>query len=120
MRSTELAPILEPLIRKKTTDEWQKLLMEKGVPCGAVGDWRSFFNDPQVEAMEMNQQTDHTSIGPARVTGVPINFEKTPGRIQRAAPMLGEHTKEVLKELGYDDEKIAALKAAGAVGWPTN
>jgi len=118
--STELAPILERLIRKKTTDEWQTLLMEKGVPCGAVGDWSSFFNDPQVEAMEMNQQTDHTLIGPARVTGVPINFEKTPGRIQRAAPMLGEHTEEVLKELGYDDETIAALKAAGAVGWLAN
>ena len=120
VKSTELAPILEPLIREKTTDEWQKLLMEKAVPCGAVGDWPSFFNDPQVEAMEMNQQTEHPVIGPARVTGVPINLEKTPGRIQRAAPILGEHTEEVLKELGYDDEKIAYLKAGGVVGSPTN
>ena len=117
--STELGSILEPLLREKTTTEWQTLLMEKGVPCGAVGDWPGFFNDPQVEAMEMNQQTEHRLIGPARVTGVPINFEKTPGRIQRAAPMLGEHTEEVLKELGYDNEKIADLRKAGAIGSPT-
>ncbi len=118
-RLTELGPILEPLLRERTTAEWQTLLIEKGVPCGAVGDWAGFFNDPQVEAMEMNQQTEHPLIGPARVSGGPINFEKTPGRIQRAAPMLGEHTEEALKELGYDNEKIADLRKAGAIGSPT-
>jgi crotonobetainyl-CoA:carnitine CoA-transferase CaiB-like acyl-CoA transferase len=111
-----LSPILDPLIREKTTAEWQTLLLEKGVPCGAVGDWTSFFNDSQVEAMEMNQQTEHPVIGPARVTGVPINFEKTPGTIQGAAPMLGEHTEEVLKELGYEDDGIAKLKGLGVIG----
>ncbi len=117
-RSAELAPILEPLIRQKTTEDWQTLLMDKGVPCGAVGDWPGFFNDPQVEAVEMNQQTEHPLIGSARVTGVPISFEKTPGRIQRAAPMLGEHTDEVLKELGYDDQRIAELKQAKVITGP--
>jgi crotonobetainyl-CoA:carnitine CoA-transferase CaiB-like acyl-CoA transferase len=117
-RSSELAPILEPLFRQRTTAEWEPLLIEQGIPCGAVGDWPSFFNDPQVEAMEMNQQTEHPLIGPARVTGVPINFERTPGRIQRAAPMLGEHTEEVLLELGYDPDKIADLRASGAIGPP--
>jgi crotonobetainyl-CoA:carnitine CoA-transferase CaiB-like acyl-CoA transferase len=117
-RSAELAPILEPLIRQKTTDDWQTLLYDKGVPCGAVGDWPGFFNDPQVEAMEMNQQTEHPLIGSARVTGVPIKFEKTPGMIQRAAPILGEHTDEVLKELGYDDQRIAELKQAKVITGP--
>jgi crotonobetainyl-CoA:carnitine CoA-transferase CaiB-like acyl-CoA transferase len=116
-RSVELSPILEPLLRQKTTNEWQTLLMEKGVPCGAVGDWQGFFlNDPQVAAMEMNQQIEHSSIGPARVTGLPVNFEKTPGAIQRAAPMLGQHTEEVLLELGYDDRQINELRNAGVIG----
>jgi crotonobetainyl-CoA:carnitine CoA-transferase CaiB-like acyl-CoA transferase len=116
--SAELAPILEPLFREKTTDEWQTLLMEKGVPCGAVGDWTSFFDDPQVEAMGMNQTIEHPLIGPARVTGVPINFEKTPGRIQRSAPTLGQHTEEVLRELGYDDHRIVELRQAKVIAGP--
>ena len=115
-RSAELAPILEPLIREKTTSEWQTLLMSKGVPCGAVSEWSEFFTDEQVKAMEMNQQIDHPVIGPAFVTGVPINFDKTPGKIQRGAPILGEHSREVLKELGYDDEKIDKLVDSGVVG----
>jgi crotonobetainyl-CoA:carnitine CoA-transferase CaiB-like acyl-CoA transferase len=118
-RSAELTPILEPLFRQKTTDEWEMLLRKKGVPCGAVGSWQSFFKDPQVAAMEMNQQIEHSSIGPARVTGLPINFEKTPGAIQRAAPMLGQHTEEVLRELGYEDQSIADLREVGAIGLRT-
>jgi crotonobetainyl-CoA:carnitine CoA-transferase CaiB-like acyl-CoA transferase len=114
-RSAELAPILEPLIREKTTSEWQTLLMMKGVPCGAVGEWSEFFDDEQVKAMEMNQQIDHPVIGPACVTGVPMNFEKTPGKIKSAAPVLGEHTREVLKEIGYDDGEIARLIKAGVI-----
>lgn len=114
-RSSELAPILEPLIREKTTAEWQTILMAKGVPCGAVGEWSEFFKDEQVNAMEMSQQIDHPVIGPAFVTGVPINFEQTPGKVKGGAPVLGEHTEEVLREIGYKDEKIASLIEAGVI-----
>lgn len=115
-RSAELAPVLEPLLREKTTVEWEILMREKGIPCGAVGDWSTFFHDEQVAAMEMNQRIEHPVIGPAEVTGLPISFEKTPGKIRRAAPILGQHTEEVLKELGYDEQRIASLKEAGAIG----
>jgi crotonobetainyl-CoA:carnitine CoA-transferase CaiB-like acyl-CoA transferase len=106
------------LIREKTTSEWQTLLLTKGVPCGAVKGWSEFFDDEQVKAMGMNQLINHPVIGPAYVTGVPINFDKTPGKIQRGAPILGEHTREVLREIGYDDEKIADLIEAGVIGAP--
>jgi len=114
-RSAELAPILEPLFREKSTSEWQALLLAKGVPCGAVNEWSEFFNDEQVKAMEMNELINHPVIGPAYVTGIPINFDQTPGKIQRGAPMLGEHTQEVLKEIGYDDEKIDKLVETGVI-----
>jgi crotonobetainyl-CoA:carnitine CoA-transferase CaiB-like acyl-CoA transferase len=71
-----------------------------------------------VEAMGMNQTIEHPLIGPARVTGVPINFEKTPGRIQRSAPTLGQHTEEVLRELGYDDHRIVELRQAKVIAGP--
>ena len=55
------------------------------------------------------------SIGPMRLAGVPIHFEKTPGRIQQAAPTLGQHTEEVLREYGYEAEQIEALGRKGVI-----
>jgi crotonobetainyl-CoA:carnitine CoA-transferase CaiB-like acyl-CoA transferase len=112
----DLNLVLEPLFRQKTSSEWEGLLMSRGVPCGAVRDTQSFLDDPQVAAMEMGQQIDHPLIGPVRVSGVPIHFEKSPGRIQGAAPLLGQHTDQILRELGCDDQHIAELKDAGVIG----
>jgi crotonobetainyl-CoA:carnitine CoA-transferase CaiB-like acyl-CoA transferase len=80
---------------------------------GAVRDYLEFLNDPQVTAMEMNPVVAHSRIGPVRMAGVPIHFEKTPGRIQRAAPTLGEYTDEILGEIGFSDSRIEALREAG-------
>ncbi|HWQ36385.1 MAG TPA: CoA transferase [Blastocatellia bacterium] len=114
-RAAELTAILQPLFKQRTTAEWEALLLEKGVPCGAVNSYEQFFHDPQVTAMEMNPVVSHPLIGPLRLTGVPVGFEKTPGRIQRPAPLLGEHSAEILRELGYDEARIAALQEGGIV-----
>jgi len=58
---------------------------------------------------------DHPTIGPMRLAGVPVHFDKTPGRIQQPAPTLGQHTEEILREYGYDDATIAALELKGVI-----
>ncbi|MBI3653523.1 MAG: CoA transferase [Acidobacteria bacterium] len=110
-----LSEKLQPYFRKKTTAEWTTLLVEKGVPCGPVMSFDEFFVDPQVEAMEMNPVIDHPTIGQLRVVGVPIHFEKTPAQIRHAAPLLGQHTAEILGELGYDQDSIERLRREGVI-----
>ncbi len=111
----ELYARLEPCFRTKSAGEWERLLVAKEVPCAVVGTYQEFFAHPQVAAMDMNPVVDHPTIGPLRLAGVPIHFEKTPGHIQRAAPTLGQHTDEILRECGYDSEAIQALRRRGVI-----
>jgi crotonobetainyl-CoA:carnitine CoA-transferase CaiB-like acyl-CoA transferase len=111
----ELTPILEPLFLQKTATEWENNLIDRGVPCGVVKKYLDFFVDPQVTAMEMNPVVEHSTIGPMRLGGVPIHFEKTPGQIQRAAPRLGEQTEEILQEIGYGQSEMETLQREGVI-----
>ena len=114
----ELTEKLQPIFRQKTTAQWETILLDKGVPCAGVRTQGEFFEDPQVEAMAMNPVIQHSKIGPLRVSGVPVHFEKTPGAIQRAAPTLGEHTEEILREIGWDQTRIEELRTKGVIMAP--
>ncbi len=71
--------------------------------------------DPQVRHNGMVVTTDHATLGPLDVTGVPLHFSRTPGAVQSAPPVLGQHTREILMEAGYDGGEIAKMEASGAV-----
>ncbi len=118
LHADELTARLQAYTQTRPTAEIEKMFMEKGIPCGAVKTFSDFIVDPQVVTMGMNPVIRHSSIGPMRVAGVPIDFEKTPGAIQSASPRLGEHTEEILRELGYDGAQIAQLKNQNVISAP--
>ena len=111
-----LNAIVNEATRHQTVDYWIEALNAAGCPCGKVQDLAEVFSDPQVLHQEMVQEMDYPGYGPVKVTGFPVKMSRTPCEMQRPAPRLGEHTDDVLKGLGYDDEKIAVLRAASIFG----
>jgi crotonobetainyl-CoA:carnitine CoA-transferase CaiB-like acyl-CoA transferase len=94
---------------------WLELLDRAGVPCGPVNDMLQALSDPQTIAREMVVEVQHPTAGPVKAIGFPVKFSATPGNVRKAAPLLGEDTREVLREYGFSDAEIAGFEAEGAV-----
>jgi len=101
-----LVDIINARIGKKTTAEWLELLEAAGVPAGPVLDVAQMHRDVQVKAREMVPEVEHPTAGRLKTIGLPVKFSKTPGKVENAAPLYGQHTREVLAELGFNSEAI--------------
>jgi crotonobetainyl-CoA:carnitine CoA-transferase CaiB-like acyl-CoA transferase len=95
---------------------WLAVFEANDIPCGPINDYAQVFADPQVLAREMVIETDHPTLGRVRMLGSPIKLSATPTDVRRRAPMLGEHTDQILGELGLSQAEIRGLRDAGAVG----
>ncbi len=117
-RMAHLAELEEALTAhfvKRPSAEWLAKLDAAGVPAGPVNTITQMHEDPQTLAREMVTEVPHTTLGKVKTLGLAIKLSETPGGPTRGAPVYGEHTREVLREQGYDEEAIERLIADAAV-----
>jgi formyl-CoA transferase len=99
----------------RTTAEWVDHLLAHGVPCGPIYNMDQVFADPQVKHIEASAKVTHPTLGEITLLNQSIGLSRTPASLKTSTPMKGEHTEEVLFELGFTSEKIAALKQDGSI-----
>jgi formyl-CoA transferase len=114
----ELIPLIEAVTSQEPAEHWLSRLQAKGVPCGKLQTYDQVFNDPHLKARGFFSDAPHAKLGPVRQIGSPMRLSRTPPRIERAGPMLGEHSAEVLRELGHSAEEIRRLAQARVIGLP--
>jgi len=112
---TALAGLIENVMVDRPCRHWLSLLDAADIPCGPINDYAQVFADPQVAARGMVLETDHPVLGRLRTLGSPIKMSATPADASRRAPLLGEHTNEVLAEFGLSRDEIIALRGSGAI-----
>ena len=105
----ELVPEIEAALAVRTVDDWLTDLLDAGVPAGPILDYTESLDHPQTLARGMVQHLDHSVEGRIRALGIPAKLSETPGALRSAAPLLGEHTEEVLRSVGYEQAAIDEL-----------
>jgi crotonobetainyl-CoA:carnitine CoA-transferase CaiB-like acyl-CoA transferase len=105
----ELAAELEAALAARGTDEWVAALEAAGIAAGPIHDYGEVFADPHTRAREMEVTMEHPEEGSVRGLGIPVKLSGTPGSVRRAAPLLGQHSAEVLREAGFGEAEIEAL-----------
>ena len=111
-----LVPEFQEVFRKQTAGEWIELLLEHRIPVGPVNDIPTVLNDPQVLAREMVLEVEHSSLGPIQQLGPVPKLSRTPARVRKAPPTLGEDTESVLlNELGCSPADIENLRAEAVI-----
>ncbi len=114
-----LEAALTPIFKRRSSTEWLHRLKEAGVPAGPVLDVAQMQSDPQALARDMIVETVHPTAGRVKSFGLPVKFSgSVPGRPRRPAPLLGQHSREVLREAGFSDAEIDTFAAQGAVRMP--
>ncbi|MFY0691717.1 MAG: CoA transferase [Paracoccaceae bacterium] len=111
----EIWALLRPVFAEKTSAEWIEILDACGVPAGPIYSMDEVFDDPQVQSLGMAPSVTHPRRGEVRLVGQPIDLSRTPAAVVSATPDAGEHTDEVLEEYGIAAERVAMLRASGAI-----
>ena len=108
----ELYEIVGEQLKKKTTAEWHRILDEVDIPNGPVHSLQELLHDPYLNQTGFFERYEHPTEGPVVTPMVPVQFSRTPGGLHRPPPRLGEHTAEVLREIGFSEQELAAFANA--------
>lgn len=111
----ELAELLETRLRRRTSDEWEVIMNQAGIPCGPIYTMDQSLEHPQVHHRQMVVEKPHPTMGTVRLLGLPVKLSKTPGDIRLVPPQLGQHTDEILRAIGLDESEIARLRDEGVI-----
>ena len=112
-----LIPTLQEVFLTRSYEEWEPLLLKNDIPVGAINNIAQMVEHPQVKARNSLITMDHPRAGTVHAVGSPVRLSATPAKIDRPAPLMGQHTHEVLREvLDMSGDEIASLDAAGVLG----
>jgi crotonobetainyl-CoA:carnitine CoA-transferase CaiB-like acyl-CoA transferase len=114
-RYDELMPRIQAIIQQRTADDWLELLRAADVPVGKINSVSEALADPHLVERNFIVKMQHPSLGMLRSLATPIHMTETPLRYQQPPPLLGEHTQQILAELGYSDEQIKAFRQEGII-----
>lgn len=110
-----LTPILEEKLKDKTPDEWIAELNAAGVPCGPILSIDQVFENEQVQHLGLAHAMEHPALGSIRLLGRPVTLSRTPASLRTPTPEKGEHTDEILKDLGIGEQEIQKLRGDGVI-----
>jgi crotonobetainyl-CoA:carnitine CoA-transferase CaiB-like acyl-CoA transferase len=114
-RHWEIVKILQETFRSQPREHWLPRLDANDIPNAPINSIQEVFNDPQIKHMGIPRQIDHPKMGKSNLVGSPINLSETPAQFFRPAPLLGEHTDEILSRLGFDKEAIQELHSTRVI-----
>ncbi len=111
----ELVETLTTTLKTRKTEEWLQLLEQAGVPSGPVLSLDQVYQHPQVKARQMDIEVEHPIAGRTHAIGFPVKYSATPGQLYRPAPVLGQHTFQILELLGMSAEECRRLEESGVI-----
>jgi crotonobetainyl-CoA:carnitine CoA-transferase CaiB-like acyl-CoA transferase len=114
-REPELNAEIQAAFSQKDSEEMMRRLIAEDVMAAPVNSYEQTFADPQVQHNQMAVEVNHARVGKVKVGGIPVKLKKTPGAVRLAPPILGQHTREVLQELGISDAEMEKLRQQGVV-----
>ena len=116
-RARKLEAAAEELFCRKTSAEWLGIFEAKGIPAGRVRFVEELFDDPQIKANGLVKELEHRDAGKVKTMGAIARFSETPLSADVASPALGQHTWDILKELGYSEDQVRKWQEAGSLGY---